>query len=112
MHHRYKKDAPSGTAAELVRAVLRGRGWSEDAVVNGRAGQTGTRPDAEIGVHALRGGEVIGEHTVLFAGPGERLELKHQAADRRIFAEGALVAARWLPGRPAGLYSMGEVLGL
>lgn len=112
MHHRHKKDAPSGTAANLVEAILRGRSWEEDTVQNGRAGQTGERPDEEIGVHALRGGEVVGEHTVIFAGPGERLELKHQASDRRIFAEGALVAARWVSDKAAGLYTMQEVLGL
>ena len=112
MHHRMKKDAPSGTAENLVEAILRGRTWSADTVQHGRSGITGERPDEEIGVHALRGGEVVGEHTVLFAGPGERLELKHQASDRRIFAEGALVAAKWVVEQEPGLYNMQDVLGL
>lgn len=112
MHHRMKKDAPSGTAENLVEAILRGREWSADKVKNGRSGITGERPDEEIGVHSLRGGEVVGEHTVIFAGPGERLELKHQASDRRIFAQGAIVAARWALNQTAGLYNMQDVLGL
>ncbi len=112
MHHRMKKDAPSGTAENLVEAILRGREWSSDKVKNGRSGITGERPDEEIGVHSLRGGEVVGEHTVIFAGPGERLELKHQASDRRIFAQGAIVAARWALKQSAGLYNMQDVLGL
>jgi 4-hydroxy-tetrahydrodipicolinate reductase len=112
MHHRMKKDAPSGTAENLVEAILRGRAWSEDTVRHGRSGITGERPDEEIGVHSLRGGEVVGEHTVIFAGPGERLELKHQASDRRIFAQGAIVAARWVLDQAPGLYNMQDVLGL
>ena len=112
MHHRMKKDAPSGTAENLVEAVLRGRSWSADTVRHGRSGITGERPDEEIGVHALRGGEVVGEHQLIFAGPGERLELKHQASDRRIFAEGSLVAARWVIDQAPGLYNMQDVLGL
>lgn len=112
MHHRHKKDAPSGTAENLVQAVLRGRAWSAESVNHGRSGITGERADEEIGVHALRGGEVVGEHNLIFAGPGERLELKHQATDRRIFAEGSIVAARWLLDQEAGLYSMQDVLGL
>ncbi len=112
MHHRMKKDAPSGTAENLVEAILRGRNWSADKVRHGRSGITGERPDEEIGVHSLRGGEVVGEHTVIFAGPGERLELKHQASDRRIFAQGAIVAGRWSLDQPPGLYNMQDVLGL
>lgn len=112
MHHRHKKDAPSGTAEHLVQAVLRGRSWSAETVRHGRNGITGERPDDEVGVHALRGGEVVGEHTLIFAGPGERLELKHQATDRRIFAEGSLVAARWIIGQQPGLYDMQDVLEL
>lgn len=112
MHHRMKKDAPSGTAENLVEAILRGRSWSADKVRHGRFGITGARPDEEIGVHSLRGGEVVGEHTVIFAGPGERLELKHQASDRRIFAQGAIVAARWALDQAPGLYNMQDVLGL
>ncbi len=112
MHHRMKKDAPSGTAENLVQAILRGRKWSSDIIKHGRSGITGERPNEEIGVHALRGGEVVGEHTVHFAGPGERLELKHQATDRRIFAEGALVATSWVLNQKPGLYNMQDVLGL
>lgn len=112
MHHRMKKDAPSGTAENLVEAILRGREWSADKVRHGRSGITGERPDEEIGVHSLRGGEVVGEHTVIFAGPGERLELKHQASDRRIFAQGAIVAGRWALDQAPGLYNMQDVLGL
>jgi 4-hydroxy-tetrahydrodipicolinate reductase len=112
MHHRMKKDAPSGTARHLVEAILRGRQWPQTAVRYGRDGITGERPDEEIGVHALRGGEVVGEHTVIFAGPGERLELKHQATDRRIFGQGALAAAQWALGQAPGLYTMQDVLEL
>ena len=112
MHHRMKKDAPSGTAENIVQAVLRGREWSSETIRHGRSGITGERPDEEIGVHALRGGEVVGEHQLIFAGPGERLELKHQATDRRIFAEGSLVAARWIIGKAPGLYDMQDVLDL
>lgn len=112
MHHRHKKDAPSGTAENLVEAVLRGRQWSADKVKHGRSGITGERPDEEIGVHALRGGEVVGEHSLIFAGPGERLQLQHQATDRRIFAEGSLVAARWIIAKQPGLYNMQDVLEL
>lgn len=112
MHHRHKKDAPSGTAENLVDVVLRGRQWSADKVKHGRSGITGERPDEEIGVHALRGGEVVGEHSLIFAGPGERLQLQHQATDRRIFAEGSLVAARWIIAKQPGLYNMQDVLEL
>jgi len=112
MHHHRKVDAPSGTAENLVAALLRGRNWPENIVKHGRSGIVGQRPDQEIGVHAIRGGEIVGEHTVLFAGPGERLELTHRAADRRIFAEGALRAAKWLLDQKPGLYDMRDVLGL
>lgn len=112
MHHLRKQDAPSGTARHLVEAILKGRGWTKDDVRYGRNGITGERPDREVGVHALRGGEIVGEHTVTFAGPGERLELKHQATDRKIFAQGAVTAARWVLGQPVGLYSMRDVLGI
>jgi 4-hydroxy-tetrahydrodipicolinate reductase len=112
MHHHRKVDAPSGTAEHLVAALLRGRDWPKEVVKHGRSGITGQRPAQEIGVHAIRGGEIVGEHTVLFAGTGERLELTHKAADRRIFAEGALRAARWLLQQAPGLYDMRDVLGL
>lgn len=112
MHHRHKKDAPSGTARNLVDAILRGRQWPTSVARYGRDGITGERPDEEVGVHALRGGEVVGEHTVIFAGPGERIELKHQASDRRIFGQGALTAAQWAIGQSPGLYTMLDVLDL
>jgi 4-hydroxy-tetrahydrodipicolinate reductase len=113
MHHRMKQDAPSGTALELGAAAARGRGVSlDEAAVRGRDGQTGKRPDGAIGFAALRGGDVVGDHSVIFAGPGERLELTHKAADRKIYARGALRAAQWLAGRQPGLYGMQHVLGL
>ena len=113
MHHRHKVDAPSGTALALGEAVARGRGVVlAEAAVRGRDGLTGPRPAGAIGFAALRGGDVVGDHTVLFAGAGERLELTHRATDRRIYARGAVHAARWLHGRPPGLYRMADVLGL
>lgn len=112
-HHARKVDAPSGTALSLAAAIARGRGMTlQDVRRDGRSGQTGVRPQGEIGLHALRGGAVAGEHRVHFLGPRERLELVHQAEDRALFAEGALVAARWLAGRAAGRYTMKDVLGL
>lgn len=111
-HHHHKVDAPSGTAQNLVDAVLQGRGWSRDCVIFGREGMTGERPIRQVGVHAVRGGGIIGDHTVMFAGPSERVELIHRAGDRRIFAQGALRAAEWAIGRSPGLYSMRDVLGL
>ncbi len=113
MHHRHKVDAPSGTALALGRAAAAGRGVDLETVrVDARVGHTGPRPTGAIGFAVLRGGDVVGEHTVVFAGEGERLELGHRATDRRIFARGAIRAARWLVGRPPGLYGMREVLGL
>ncbi len=111
-HHQFKADAPSGTAQGLVEALLSGRNWKRDRVIYGREGITGERPDEQIGVHAVRGGGIIGDHTVLFAGESERLELKHQASDRQIFANGALHAASWVLAQTPGLYSMRDVLGL
>ena len=111
MHHNQKKDAPSGTAEAIVEVLLKARGLSRDNVRNGRSGIVGARPEDEIGVHSLRGGDVVGEHTVLFAGPGERIELTHRATDRGIFARGALRAASWLVGKGPGLYEMKDVLG-
>ena len=112
MHHRHKKDAPSGTAQKLKEIVCAERGAGEESVVYGRHGQAGERPAGEIGVHALRGGSVVGDHTVIFAADGERLELSHKAADRKVFAQGALRAAKWLAvsGRKPGVYGMEEVL--
>lgn len=112
MHHRMKKDAPSGTAQKLKEVVLQERGVGEDVVVYGREGLVGERPRGEIGVHALRGGSVVGDHTVIFAADGERLELAHKAADRKVFALGALRAAKWVVGKPAGLFGMEDVLDI
>jgi len=113
MHHRAKVDAPSGTGLMLGEAAAAGRGSTlGDLGVIGRAGLSGDRASGTIGLASLRGGSVAGDHTVIFAGNGERLELTHRAEDRAIFANGAITAAMWLAGKPAGRYSMGEVLGL
>jgi 4-hydroxy-tetrahydrodipicolinate reductase len=113
MHHRMKVDAPSGTALALGRAAAAGRGRPLDVRwVKSRDGITGRREAGTIGFATLRGGDVVGEHSVIFAGPGERLELTHKAGSRELFAQGALRAARWLAGKPPGLYSMRDVLGL
>ncbi len=112
MHHRDKKDAPSGTAEKLIAVVREARHLAEDKVVHGRHGLVGARPADQIGVHALRGGDVVGDHTVMFAGDGERVELTHKASSRTIFAQGALKAAQWVQGRKPGLYGMDDVLGL
>lgn len=111
MHHRNKVDAPSGTALSLGRAAAEGRGVDFDGVsCLSREGQTGARPTGEIGFATLRGGDVIGDHTVMFAGQGERIELTHKSSSRSIYAYGAIRAALWLSGKPAGLYSMSDVL--
>jgi len=111
-HHRRKADAPSGTALELGRAVAAARGAALEALRrDGRSGRTGERPVGEVAFHAVRGGDVVGEHRVLFLGARERLELAHAATDRAVFAEGALLAARWAAGRPPGRYGMADVLG-
>jgi 4-hydroxy-tetrahydrodipicolinate reductase len=113
LHHRLKRDAPSGTALGLGAAAARGRAVVLDAVaVRSRGGHTGSRPDGAIGFASLRGGDAVGDHTVIFAGPGERLELTHRAGDRRIYARGAVRAALWALGRAPGLYDMKDVLGL
>ena len=113
MHHRLKKDAPSGTAKRLAEILCEVRGLEyAKNVVHGREGQPGERPAKEIGMHSIRGGDVVGDHTVIFAGAGERLELSHKASSRGTFALGALRAARWIIGRSPGLYSMEDVLGL
>jgi 4-hydroxy-tetrahydrodipicolinate reductase len=112
-HHGRKLDAPSGTALALAEAAARGRGVAlGDVRRDGRSGETGARPSGEIGMHAVRGGGIVGEHDVLFLGERERIVLRHVAQDRALFAEGALHAARWLVGRPAGRYHMSDVLGL
>jgi len=113
MHHRMKVDAPSGTALGLGRAAAKGRGVDLDEVaVRSRDGVTGARKPGTIGFATLRGGDVVGEHHMLFASAGERIELNHIATDRAIFARGAVRAALWAKGKPAGLYSMKDVLGL
>jgi 4-hydroxy-tetrahydrodipicolinate reductase len=112
-HHNRKADAPSGTALALAHGVAQGRGCGLDAIRrDGRSGHTGERRAGEIGLHAIRGGGIVGEHAVLFIGDREQVELKHRALDRSLFAAGALRAARWLAGRGAGRYSMADVLGL
>lgn len=113
MHHRFKKDAPSGTARRLGEIAAEAMGGTyDDLVVDGRSGMTGERPGRQIGMHALRGGDVVGEHTVTFATLGERLELTHRAHNRETFAHGALRAAAWAADQPAGLYDMQDVLGI
>jgi len=113
MHHNQKVDAPSGTALMLGRAAAEGRGIELDKhSVMARDGHTGARKSGDIGFAALRGGSVVGEHSVIFAGPAERVELVHKAEDRMIFARGALPAALWARGQKPGLYSMADVLGL
>jgi 4-hydroxy-tetrahydrodipicolinate reductase len=113
MHHNRKIDAPSGTAKRLAEILceVNGLSYGED-VRHGRAGDVGARSRREVGMHALRGGDVVGDHTVIFAAEGERLELTHRAASRQTFARGALRAAKWLRGKSAGLYDMQDVLGL
>ena len=113
MHHRQKVDAPSGTAVALGRAVADGRGVAlENVLQSGRDGHTGPRPDGAIGFAAIRGGQVVGEHTVLFAASGEHISLTHRALDRRAFATGAVRAAGWIRGRAPGRYDMANVMGL
>jgi 4-hydroxy-tetrahydrodipicolinate reductase len=112
-HHRHKVDAPSGTALMLGEAAALGRGVALDAVADrGRDGITGARVPGHIGFAAIRGGDIVGEHDVIFAGAGERIVLSHIATDRRLFARGAIRAALWGRGRPAGEYGMADVLGL
>jgi 4-hydroxy-tetrahydrodipicolinate reductase len=113
MHHRHKKDAPSGTALRLAEKAADGRKVSlSEVACYGRSGITGERPVGQIAIHALRGGDVVGDHTVCFAAEGERIELGHRASSRDAFARGALRAAEWVHGRPPGLYDMMDVLGL
>lgn len=113
MHHRLKKDAPSGTATTLLEILADVRKVQlEDALRHGRKGIVGERTPGEIGIHAVRGGDVVGDHTVLFAANGERVELTHKASSRDTFANGALRAAAWIVGRPPGIYDMQDVLGL
>jgi 4-hydroxy-tetrahydrodipicolinate reductase len=112
-HHRHKVDAPSGTALMLGEAAAQGRGVSlADVAERGRDGITGPRGEAAIGFSAIRGGDIVGEHDVIFAGPGERVVVSHIATDRGIFARGAVKAALWGQGKPPGHYTMASVLGL
>ena len=113
MHHNKKIDAPSGTARRLVEVLAEVRGLSyKENVAHGREGNIGARSKKEIGLHAIRGGDVVGDHTVIYAADGERVELTHKASSREIFANGAVRASKWLVGKPAGLYDMEDVLGL
>jgi 4-hydroxy-tetrahydrodipicolinate reductase len=112
MHHRLKKDAPSGTAERLLEIILEERKLGREALRFGRQGLPGERTNSEVGVHAIRGGDVVGDHTVIFAGAGERIELTHKASDRAVFSNGALRAAQWIVGKKPGLYDMQDVLGL
>ena len=109
-HHRMKKDAPSGTAKTLAEILQRAR--QTKTLRHGREGIVGERGKSEIGIHSVRGGDVVGDHTVIFAGQGERLELTHRASSRETFARGAIRAARWVIGKSPGLYDMRDVLGL
>ena len=112
-HHKHKIDAPSGTALAIGKAAAEGRGVDlDDVKVSARDGITGERKKGDIGFSVARGGDVVGEHTAFFYGAGERIELSHLARDRSLFARGALKAAQWSDGKPAGLYSMKDVLGL
>lgn len=113
MHHRLKKDAPSGTAKSLAEILAAVRQQQLAKVArHGRAGIVGERTAEEIGIHSLRGGDVVGDHTVVFATNGERVELTHKASSRDTFANGALRAALWVVRQPPGLYDMQDVLGL
>jgi 4-hydroxy-tetrahydrodipicolinate reductase len=113
MHHKHKVDAPSGTALMLGEAAAEGRGIKlAEHSVRVRDGHTGARKSGDIGFATLRGGSVIGDHSVIFAGAGERIEISHLASDRGIYARGAVKAARWGRGKGPGLFSMADVLGL
>jgi 4-hydroxy-tetrahydrodipicolinate reductase len=113
IHHKAKRDAPSGTAIAIGQALARGRDTELGRVKRyAREGDVGARPDGEIGMVAVRGGDVVGEHTAYFLGPAERIEITHRAGSRAIFARGAVRAATWVVGKPAGLYGMKDVLGL
>jgi 4-hydroxy-tetrahydrodipicolinate reductase len=112
-HHRFKKDAPSGTARKMAEVVAEALGRDLDEVVlYGRSGMVGERKKNEIGIFSMRGGDIVGEHTVVFAGLGDRIEFTHRAHSRDTFARGAVRAALWVAGRVPGLYDMMDVLGL
>jgi len=112
MHHRMKKDAPSGTALMLAESVLGPRNLNYDDLQHGREAVVGERREREVGMHSLRGGDVVGDHSVIFADIGERLELTHKASSRAIFARGAVRAAEWTADKSPGVYSIRDVLGL
>jgi 4-hydroxy-tetrahydrodipicolinate reductase len=112
IHHRHKKDSPSGTAQHLKEVLLQSLGRKEDNVIYGRHGMYPERDPKEIAIHTMRAGEVIGEHTVLFLSPEERIEIAHKAQDRKTFAVGAIKAAEFLMGKTKGLYNMFDVLGI
>ena len=113
MHHRLKRDAPSGTAKSLAEILAQVRHLHlNEAARHGREGIVGERTRGEIGIHSIRGGDVVGDHTVIFANAGERVELTHKASSRDTFANGALRAAAWVVGKSPGLYDMQDVLGL
>jgi 4-hydroxy-tetrahydrodipicolinate reductase len=112
VHHKAKRDAPSGTALSIAKAIAAGHGSDYDTVKrHSRDGDIGPRPQGQIGVSTVRGGDVVGEHTVSFFGPAERIEIAHKATSRQIFAAGALRAAAWVVGKPPGRYDMLDVLG-
>jgi len=112
-HHRHKKDAPSGTALRIAEVVAGSLNRDlEKVAVYERKGIVGERKREDIGIQSIRGGDIVGDHTILFAGPGERLEITHKASSRETFAHGALVAAQWLSSKPTGMYDMQDVLGL
>ena len=113
VHHRLKKDAPSGTAIRLAEVAAEGRGWSlKESARYCREGLVGERPDKEIGIQTIRGGDIVGDHTVLFAGAGERIEIIHRAQSRDPLARGAARAGKWVAKMPPGMYDMQDVLGL
>ncbi|MFH1715348.1 MAG: 4-hydroxy-tetrahydrodipicolinate reductase [Elusimicrobiota bacterium] len=112
LHHNQKKDSPSGTALMAAKCIAESTGKDKKNWIYGRKGMTNERPDKEICIHAVRAGDIIGEHTALFAGNNERVEITHRAHTRDNFASGAVLAAKWLKGKPAGLYDMNDVLGL
>lgn len=112
LHHQHKKDAPSGTAVNMAERIMEARNLSAEVVRNGRSGITGERTNTEIGMHAVRGGEIVGEHTAFFIGPDDRIEITHRASRRDIFARGAFHAAHWVKAQKPGIYDMRAVLGL
>jgi 4-hydroxy-tetrahydrodipicolinate reductase len=109
-HHKRKIDAPSGTAVSLLDSLINAKGWSKEDLVHGREGETGQRPAKQIGVHAVRMGDIVGHHEVHFSGPGETLTIRHTAGSRDVFAAGALRAAKWVAGRAPGMYTMKDVI--